>query len=95
MSTSEQKIFFVSLTIRLGEYEKTVESFREATSKADAEFEALCGETHNEPLSRAEFDEGETWWDDYMIYEASAAEIPNELACTLKEYNEYPLSLIK
>ena len=92
---ASKKLFLVSLTIRLGDYEKNVDSFIEAMNKADAEFIALCNETHNEPLTREEFDQGKDWWDDYMVYYASATELPEELALTINKYNQYPLRLIK
>ncbi|MCR9888161.1 hypothetical protein NB550_11375 [Vibrio parahaemolyticus] len=96
MTTSSlNKIYFVSVNIRLGEYEKSVETFREAASKGDAEYDALCGETHNTALTREEYDRGTEWWDDYMVYSASAYEVPAELALTLQKFNQHPLSLIK
>ncbi|USD35462.1 MULTISPECIES: hypothetical protein [Vibrio] len=94
-ASSTKKIFLVTVTIRFGGYEKSVESFREAASEADAEYDALCGETHNEPLTRELYEQGDDWWDDDMIYEASSLEVPEELACALKKFNEYPFRLIQ
>lgn len=68
MSNSNQKLYVVTIEIRMGEYEKDVTTFRLAESKEDAEYDALSGETHNDGLTREQFDNGEEWWDDYMVY---------------------------
>lgn len=86
----EGKVFCVNIEISMGEYQKNVKSFVESKTESDAIYMALCGETHHQPLTREEFNQGKTWWDGDMIYTASASELPGELAATIKKYNGYP-----
>ena len=67
--------YIVTLLLRLGEYEKSTQQLIEAASEDDARYIALCGETHNEPLTRADYDNGEEWWDDCYIYEAHGVKV--------------------
>lgn len=67
--------YIVTLLLRLGEYEKSTQQLIEAASQDDAEYTALCGETHNEPLTRVEYDRGDEWWDDCSIYEVQGVKV--------------------
>ena len=61
-------LYAVELTLHLGEYEKSALNWVSAESPQDAEYQALCDETHNEPLSRESYAGGSEWWDDDMLY---------------------------
>ncbi|MGR5159739.1 hypothetical protein [Vibrio owensii] len=88
-------VFYVDVLIQMGEYEKNVTSFREAETSEDACYAALCGETHNKALTRAEFDAGNEWWDDYMVYSVrSVYQVPEQLAIELVKANKWPMTLI-
>ena len=62
------KLFTTTVRMFEGGYEKTIQSFRKANSIEDAAYDALVGETHNEPLTRKQHDNGDEWWDDCMLY---------------------------
>jgi hypothetical protein len=71
------KLYQVKLTLIIGEYEKTTEHIVQAVNAELAGYTALCDETHNEPLSFSEYDDGVEWEDDFMIYRVySVTEIP-------------------
>lgn len=79
--------YIVTLLLRLGEYEKSTVQLIKAASEDDAGYDALCGETHNEPLTRAEYNEGDEWWDDCSIYEVHSIKVvAPEHVDTLKLY---------
>ncbi|ACH64659.1 hypothetical protein VFMJ11_B0086 (plasmid) [Aliivibrio fischeri MJ11] len=67
-TTSSTSVYAVTLLIRLGDYEKHISKFIEADSEEDANYTALVNETHNEIMSREDYDNCAEWWDDYMIY---------------------------
>lgn len=95
VSTEDMPMFYVTLRLYIGGYEKCVSTFRRAANSDDAEYDALCGETHNEPLTRQQFDDGDEWWDDYMIYKIDSVErVPQTLAQAVKEHDQWPLRLI-
>lgn len=52
----------------INDYQKSTHSVQEAENAQDAFFFAMVGETHNEPLTREEFDKGLNWYDDDMLY---------------------------
>lgn len=79
--------WLVTLLLRLGEYEKHVTQIQHTTSKDKAGYDALCDETHNEPLTRAQYNRGDEWWDDCYIYEVySVQPIDIDHIATLKLY---------
>ncbi|MEI8659337.1 hypothetical protein [Vibrio sp. Hal054] len=85
----KKQMYFVSVKIILGDYEKHVTSFRMAESEEDAQYDALCGECHNEPLSREAYDNHEEFWDDYMVLTPDFARlVPDELAQHLHEFHK-------
>lgn len=54
------KYYLVSLTLILGEYEKTSRHFVEAEDKKEAELKALKAESHDDA---AGFEDDGNWWD--------------------------------
>lgn len=64
----------VTLKINIAGYEKYIDHEVEADDPKEAAYLALCGETHNEPLTRKEFDNDDDWWDDFMIYTVNGCE---------------------
>ena len=75
------KYYYVTIFINLGDYEKYNHVIVQADSREDAEYQALCDETHNTPLTREEFDNCDDWWDDYMLYSIySCKEISKDVA---------------
>lgn len=82
-------VYAVTLTILMGDYEKSVMSFREANSPDEAKYSALSGETHNDGYTFQEYQSGIEWWDDYMIYQvASCDELPPEVVNQLKRWGK-------
>ncbi len=59
------KNFFITLILRIGEYEKHTHTTVRAETEEAAQIQALRDETHNSP--DREETEGE-WWDDDMVY---------------------------
>jgi len=84
-------LYYVTIELYLGEYEKTSCSFQEADSPERAEYNALFGETHNtdDAPSFDEYCEGTTeWWDDYMVYRLySCVEILEPFASQVREHS--------
>lgn len=62
------KQYEVVILVNVSGYEKQVMARVEANNEEDAMYEALCNETHNEPLTREQYDNGDEWWDDIFIY---------------------------
>ena len=69
------KYYLVTLMIHLDGYEKSTKSSQAAINWADARYQALVGETHNTPLTRDEYDNGDEWWDDCMLYRVSHVKV--------------------
>ena len=61
-------IFKVDLIIYTGGYEKMVTHLVEADIEENARYDALCAETHNDPMSFSEFMNDMEWEDDCMGY---------------------------
>lgn len=84
------KLWATTVRIFTGDYEKCETTFRKAESEDDAAYAALVGQTHNTPLTREEYDNGEEWWDDYMVYRIDhVKECPPELEALLKASDVY------
>lgn len=81
-----KKLFIVNIKMFIGEYEKDIKTYIEAKTEKEAMYQALCGESHNDVMTFDEYNSGKEWWDDYMIYVASALEAPDELALALKKF---------
>ena len=79
--------YVVTLLLRLGEYEKHTRQLLEAESEDDACYLALCGETHNAPLTKEQYDNDDEWWDDCSIYEIDGVKVvaPDQVD-VLKQY---------
>lgn len=78
-------LYAVELELKIDGYEKSSTIWVLAENKGDAEYLALCAETHNEPLSRESFNEGVEWLDDGMRYRVySCTLIPSEIASKLR-----------
>ena len=75
-------LYLVSITILVNSYEKSSLHLVEADCKDNAIYDALCGETHNEPLSFEEFMNDVVWDDDGMIYQVRSCE---EVKCSDEE----------
>lgn len=81
-----KKSFIVNIKMFIGEYEKNIKKYIEAKTEKEAMYQALCGVSHNEVMTFDEYNSGKDWWDDDMIYVASAREVPDELALVLKKF---------
>jgi len=66
--------FKVTLRLYIAGYEKISIHEVEADSPEDAQYTALCDETHTVPLTRHRFNNGEEWWDDFMKYTVESIE---------------------
>lgn len=73
----------VTLQMQIGLYEKYVTSVQCAACAEDAEYQALCDETHNTALTFNEWCSGVEWDDDCMIYAVYATKEISE-----QTYNE-------
>ena len=57
------KKFKVVLRLYLGEYEKAVQYYVEASDANHATYQAICDETHNTPPTFEEWMEEQEFWD--------------------------------
>lgn len=70
-------IYFVQLKADIGGYEKQLYQLVEAADEEAAGLLALRAETHNNPRRPAP-ENGEPWYDDYMLYEVDSVELLDE-----------------
>ena len=61
-------IYAVDIRIHVCGYEKCTQHIIEADDEQIAEYQALCDETHNEPLTWKQFLKDEQWEDDIFVY---------------------------
>lgn len=79
-------LYRVVLKMFIGEYEKYITHYVTADCGEDAEYKALVGETHNTPLTKKEWCNGDEWWDGDMVYQVySVKDIPEPLATMMVE----------